>query len=405
MATLTISSGMTSHTMVSNTFIDKYMPSANGEFVKVYLYILRTALGGGCSVSVSDIADNFNNTENDVIRALNYWSSKGLLSVDIDSQNNISCITLFPIPASSVFEPPIKSASHENEVDRATLGQVNSKNSANSISNSSATLQGATDSTGNSSASLQNVAGSTGNSSASLQNVASSSANDKHKKYSLDEIKAFRQDPDVMELFFIIETYLKRTLSSTDTNLVLFWLDELHFKPDLIEYLVEYCITKGHSSLRYMDKVALGWADSSITTVEQAKAEAATHSQLYYSVMKALGINGRNLVDSEISYINKWSRDFAFDSDIICEACNRTILNIHQPSFEYTDSILTNWHKQNIRTKEDISAADVSYAKTKKTSSSTEAKQSNNKKNKFNNFNQRNHDYDQLEKLFLNSTV
>ncbi len=78
--------------------------------------------------------------------------------------------------------------------------------------------------------------------------------------------------------------------------MVLYWLDELHFSTDLVEYLVEYCITKGHSSLRYMNKVALGWADAGIKTVDQAKDDAAAHSQIYYTVMKALGITGRNLV-------------------------------------------------------------------------------------------------------------
>ena len=39
-----------------------------------------------------------------------------------------------------------------------------------------------------------------------------------------------------------------------------------------------------------MNKVALGWADAGIKTVDQAKDDAAAHSQIYYSVMKALGI-------------------------------------------------------------------------------------------------------------------
>ena len=42
-----------------------------------------------------------------------------------------------------------------------------------------------------------------------------------------------------------------------------------------------------------MNKVALGWADAGIKTVDQAKDDAAAHSQIYYSVMKALGITGR----------------------------------------------------------------------------------------------------------------
>ena len=70
---------------------------------------------------------------------------------------------------------------------------------------------------------------------------------------------------------FIIETYLKHPLSSTDMNAVFFWYDGLKFSRELIEYLVEYCITTGHSSLRYMDKVALGWADE-IGSLEKGKA-------------------------------------------------------------------------------------------------------------------------------------
>lgn len=106
-------------------------------------------------------------------------------------------------------------------------------------------------------------------------------------------LRSLERIPDISELFFIIETYLKHTALILDTNMVLYWLDELHFSTDLVEYVVEYCITKGHSSLRYMNKVALGWADAGIKTVDQAKDDAAAHSQIYYSVMKALGITGR----------------------------------------------------------------------------------------------------------------
>lgn len=183
-----------------------------------------------------------------------------------------------------------------------------------------------------------------------LKSQTTDKAASSQKEYTLDEIKEFRKNPDISELFFIIETYLKHTLSSTDTNMVLYWLDELHFSTDLVEYLVEYCITKGHSSLRYMNKVALGWADAGIKTVDQAKDDAAAHSQIYYSVMKALGITGRNLVDSEVSLINKWVGEYGFDIELVKAACSKTISAIQKPSFEYTDSILANWRKKDVHT-------------------------------------------------------
>ena len=42
MADITLNgSGLLSSTCVPNIFIDKYMTSANGEYIKIYLYLLR----------------------------------------------------------------------------------------------------------------------------------------------------------------------------------------------------------------------------------------------------------------------------------------------------------------------------------------------------------------------------
>ena len=51
MTAINISSDIaTSFTTVSDIFIDQYMPKANGEFVKVYLYLLR-ATGSGAGIA------------------------------------------------------------------------------------------------------------------------------------------------------------------------------------------------------------------------------------------------------------------------------------------------------------------------------------------------------------------
>ena len=66
-------------TMLPNSFVDHYMANANGEFVKVYLFLLRHVEDAASSLSISMIADYLNNTENDVLRAFRYWESVGLL--------------------------------------------------------------------------------------------------------------------------------------------------------------------------------------------------------------------------------------------------------------------------------------------------------------------------------------
>lgn len=413
MTAINISSDIaTSFTTVSDIFIDQYMPKANGEFVKVYLYLLRATGSGAGIATISEIADHFSNTEADIIRALNYWASEGILQVQTGADGQIIGINLCSLSVSGMqaaqsnIQSAVADNAAQNNLQNSVVNNAAQNNLQNSVVNNAA----------------QNISTVNTRMHDSVVEKLKSQTPDKaassQKEYTLDEIKEFRKNPDISELFFIIETYLKHTLSSTDTNMVLYWLDELHFSTDLIEYLVEYCITKGHSSLRYMNKVALGWADAGIKTVDQAKDDAAAHSQIYYSVMKALGITGRNLVDSEVSLINKWVGEYGFDIELVKAACSKTISAIQKPSFEYTDSILANWRKKDVHTLKDVEVLDANFAKANKASATGSSQDTNaangsskpksnnsSSKNKFNNFNQRNNDYDKLEKLFLNSTV
>lgn len=413
MTAINISSDIaTSFTTVSDIFIDQYMPKANGEFVKVYLYLLRATGSGAGIATISEIADHFSNTETDIIRALNYWASEGILQLQSGADGQIMGINLCSLSVSGM-------QAAQSNIQSAVADNAAQNNLQNSVVNNAAQNSLQNDVVNNV---AQNISTADIRMQDSVVEKLKSQTTDKaassQKEYTLDEIKEFRKNPDISELFFIIETYLKHTLSSTDTNMVLYWLDELHFSTDLVEYLVEYCITKGHSSLRYMNKVALGWADAGIKTVDQAKDDAAAHSQIYYSVMKALGITGRNLVDSEVSLINKWVGEYGFDIELVKAACSKTISAIQKPSFEYTDSILANWRKKDVHTLKDVEVLDANFAKANKASatgssqgtnatngSSNPKSNNSSSKNKFNNFNQRNNDYDKLEKLFLNSTV
>ena len=413
MTAINISSDIaTSFTTVSDIFIDQYMPKANGEFVKVYLYLLRATGSGAGIATISEIADHFSNTETDIIRALNYWASEGILQLQSGADGQIMGINLCSLSVSGMqaAQSNIQSAVADNAAQNNLQNSVVNNAAQNILQNSVVNNAAQNISTVNTRMHDSVVE--------KLKSQTPDKAASSQKEYTLDEIKEFRKNPDISELFFIIETYLKHTLSSTDTNMVLYWLDELHFSTDLVEYLVEYCITKGHSSLRYMNKVALGWADAGIKTVDQAKDDAAAHSQIYYSVMKALGITGRNLVDSEVSLINKWVGEYGFDIELVKAACNKTISAIQKPSFEYTDSILANWRKKDVHTLKDVEVLDANFAKANKASATGSSQSTNaangsskpksnnsSSKNKFNNFNQRNNDYDKLEKLFLNSTV
>ncbi len=87
-------------TSVSNLFLDYYMPGANGEYVKVYLYLLRALNRPDIALSVAGLADVMDNTESDILRALKYWEKQGILSLECDDPT--SCRAFISAPSRSV---------------------------------------------------------------------------------------------------------------------------------------------------------------------------------------------------------------------------------------------------------------------------------------------------------------
>jgi len=363
------------HISVPRVFIDKYMADANGEFVKVYLFLLRcmgTSATSECSISA--IADHFNYTEKDILRALKYWEKVGVLSMELNNTNELTALCFKDLTggiqqqAESVTSKPEVKLPVAPKAEEDIVSYEEMKTLSESMKKSK------------------------------------KHSDKKKREYTLDEIKAFSSNDEVTELLFIIETYLKHPLNSTEMNTVFYWYDGLKFSGELIEYLVEYCITNGHSSLRYMDKVAIGWTESGIDTIEKAKEHISIRSKAYYSIMKAFGISGRNLADSELAFVNKWTKEYSFDIELIQEACRRTISATQKPSFEYADSILTNWYHNNVHTLKDVAVLDEVFNKNKQTTSTTQSSTAV-KRNKFNNFHQRKYDTDEYEKMLLTTSV
>ncbi|MDD6255796.1 MAG: DnaD domain protein [Eubacteriales bacterium] len=64
-------------TQVENIFIQDYMPDADGSFIKVYLTALMYA--DNEDISNRQIARHLHMTEEDVLRAWNYWEERGII--------------------------------------------------------------------------------------------------------------------------------------------------------------------------------------------------------------------------------------------------------------------------------------------------------------------------------------
>lgn len=341
-------------TYVSNKFIDEYLADANAAQIKVYLYLLRMT---GHATSVSDMADKFNYTEKDICRAIKYWEAKQLLTINYDMSGSVVGVQLYASPMSQkpqtalpvqtfvpVSVPMNNTVSYNKPVVAETI-QYNKP-----------------------------------------------SANMQYEKpnYSPDDLKAFKEQEETAELIFIAEQYLGKTLSPADIKSLIFITDVLNFSSDLIDYLLTYCVDKGKKSFRYIETVAINWAEEGITTPEEAKANSGKYDKNVYNVMRALGKDSMP-TDREAEYVRRWVNEFGFSTDIILEACNRCVMSTDKNRFAYTDSILKNWQQAGVVTTNDIKAADAKYRPVKRIVDTT-----------FHQFDMKhNYDFDEMEQALL----
>lgn len=218
---------------------------------------------------------------------------------------------------------------------------------------------------------------------------------------SRDTFDSLTDKQDFQEISFVAETYMGKTLSKTDIETLLFIKENLHFSNELIEYLLEYCAERGKKSFKYVQTVAFSWSKQGITTPEDARLNSAKYTQRIFTVMNALGKKNEPTIP-ELQFINSWYDKLGFESDVILDACNRTVLATDKNRFQYCNKILTSWHASGVHHASDITRMDASYQQTQKKANETPAKVPGYvANNPFLHFKQSDTDYDALEKELL----
>ena len=351
-------------TVVSNVFIDEYMKDANDAQLKVYFYLLRM-LNADQAISVSGIADKFNHTEKDVIRALKYWEKQQILDLDFDENKALVGIHLRDLSAQATPAP------QHNVL--LTSGPVQAQNATGSSIISAAVAQ-------------------------PVQTAPQETTPVYTKPaYSLDQLREFKEREETSQLLFIAEAYIGKPLTPSEIKTILFFTDVLHFSDDLIDYLLQYCVERGKKDFKYIEKVAVNWAEEGITTPKQAQKFSTRYDKSVYSIMNSLGRSTAPTA-KELEFINRWTREYGFSTDIILEACERSSLATDRHRFEYAEGILSSWKSAGIHHKSDIQQADATYQKKKATKPAPAASS-----NRFTQFTQNSYDFAALEKEILSN--
>ena len=355
---------LSEYTTISNYFIDHYMEDANEAQLQVYLYLLRM-ISANLPVSVADIVTKFRHSEKEVLRALKYWELQQLLSLEYDNEKNLTGIRFHSLPSA----PSPKTS-------MATVTPISVKLSTPVDADKQITAP---------SVPIETV-------------IAEEKAPEYIKPaYTMDQLRAFKAQDNTAQLLYVAQAYVGKPLTVNDIKIIYFMSDVLHFSDDLIDYLIQYCVDRGKRDFRYMEKVAVNWAEAGITTPKQAEKMAAKYDKSVYSIMNALGKSGTP-TDKELEFIRRWNNEYGFSNDIIIEACERTVLATDKHRFEYAEGILSSWKKENVHHKADITVLDNHYQQKQKQTANKTANS-----NRFNQFAQNTYDFAELEKELLSN--
>ncbi len=373
-------------TSIYNTFIQKYMPDANGSYVKVYLYLSMCIQSGEKKLSITSLADMMDNTEKDIIRALHYWEKKGLMILQKGDTDSITSIEICnpDLPASDqnllAAKETIAYPEKENPPKEKKAQVPPHANTLPPI----APPEKRTEETASDSPASQEIT------------------------VTEEQILRLSKNEDFSWVCLIVENYLKRTLKPTEVQLLTYLFDTLHFSKELLLHLYEYCCSLNKTNVKYVQAVALSWAEQNITTPEQAQRQSVVYSTAHAAIARALAL-GRPLAKIECEYAKRWQDEWHMDLSVILEACNRTMLAIQKADFKYIDGILSNWHKENVHTLQDIKICDEKHDRKKeetqrKNANMTATKNASSKKTQFQAFQQRSTskaEIDELEQKLL----
>ena len=334
-------------TAVSNTFIDTYMAAANGEYVKVFLYLLRHAQE---ELTIPKIADALNHTESDVKRALSYWEDAGLLLVE-DTE------PLSRKEEPSMQTPSVQSPSMQGESDPGVLRQGRQE-TAPPQQEQSVTVPDAGD--------------------------------------SYERLSRLSGDKEFSDLLYAVQQLLGKTFNNTECERFAYFYDVLEMSADLLEYLVEYCAENNHRSIHYIEKVALNWYQMEIRSREEAKSYLAQYSPYMSAILKTFGFSGRTLAPVEQEYVQRWFKEYGFDIELVKEACSRTIKATGSASFPYADKILSGWKKAGVRSLKDVEELDKKrqISRPGGTDRTREPIKKSTGTNRFKNFEERSYNYE-----------
>lgn len=177
-------------------------------------------------------------------------------------------------------------------------------------------------------------------------------------QYSAKELAAaVSEDEQMAILLDYAQNIFGNTLGRSETSKLYSLYDWYKLPIEVIMMLLEHCASLDKCSMTYAEKIAIAWAEQGIDTIEKAEnhlKNADKKSKISRKYKRMLGIQGRDLSESEYAHILQWTEQMEMPAELIKLAYEKAVLATGHASFPYINAILQSWHRQNIKTASEV---------------------------------------------------
>lgn len=169
--------------------------------------------------------------------------------------------------------------------------------------------------------------------------------------------KTAKNKSRVKAIEHINNMYFQGIMGPSWYNDIDIWFSKYHFDEQVMIALFDYCYKRSALHRNYIQTVAEAWSSNKVKTwndLDKYYEKQEILNKYKKAIAKKLGkYNG--LTQYEEAYIENWVLNFGYDMSIIELALKRTTLK-QNPTFEYINTVITDWHDRNLKTPSEITA-------------------------------------------------
>ena len=180
-------------------------------------------------------------------------------------------------------------------------------------------------------------------------------------KPSLEQIAIrCKESRELRDLFEEVQKQLGRTIGYEGQSVLLMMYDTYGLPMSVILMAVEYAVSQGKTSIKYISSIGKLWCDKEIDTLEKALEfidDMNSCDGIWERFKQLTGLKNPKPTSSQRSYLVTWTKEFGFGIDMIYLAYEEMVDHTQKFSMQYINKVLANWRAQNIKTPDDVDKA------------------------------------------------